>query len=174
MRHDDWNLVHDLMVATMVELWGELDVPVTFTGSLSQRDAQWSGTLAVIGFGGAKMRGTLVLGAPDELLARTHPVQSKDPLDLVDWLAELSNQTLGRMKARLLAHDLVIETATPLTISAAALRLRSFQGPPLLMLFSSPEGPIQIAFEATGEHHVELAPKQTTAVTAPAGELILF
>lgn len=174
MRHDDWNQVHDLTVATVVEFWHALGELVSFSGMVAQRDVQWPGTVAVIGFGGVEIRGTLVLGAPLELLRRTHPVESSDAVELIDWLAEISNQMLGRMKARLLRHDVVIEIGTPLTISASDLRLRSFHGPPSLMLFDSSDGPLQIAFEAHSEPTVELAPRRTSAVTAPPGELIVF
>lgn len=174
MRHDDWNQVHDLTVATVVEFWSALGEPVSFRGAVSQRDALWPNTVAVIGFGGAEIRGTLVLGVHARLLRRTHPLEATEHEDLVDWLVEISNQTLGRMKARLLRHDVSIEIGTPLAISASDLRLRSFRGPPLMMLFESSEGPVQVAFEAHSEPTVELAPRRSAAVTAPPGELIVF
>jgi hypothetical protein len=77
---------------------------------------------AVLGFTGPKVRGTLLLAASQRALASLpHEGLPKE------WLAELSNQLLGRVKIHLLPWDLEIYLATPAVI--AGERLRPLVGP---------------------------------------------
>jgi hypothetical protein len=72
---------------------------------------------AVLGFTGPKVRGTLLLGAGERALASLpHHGLPKE------WLAELSNQLLGRMKIQLMSWDVEIYLATPTVIAGERLR----------------------------------------------------
>jgi hypothetical protein len=69
---------------------------------------------AVMGFGGKEMRGALVLASTKEPLERTNPgaVDSQR-----DWICELSNQLMGRVKNRLLPLGAEVHLATPAGLS---------------------------------------------------------
>src|SRR5262249_12789054 len=62
---------------------------------------------SVIGFSGKDIRGTLVMALTDRLPGLSNPVQNQmrsaagDPTNR-DWVGELSNQLLGRVKIELL------------------------------------------------------------------------
>lgn len=64
----------------------------------------------VVGFSGDQMRGTLLLASSSEPLGRTLP--SSDA-SLREWVAELSNQLLGRIKNKLFAHGVTLHLSTP-------------------------------------------------------------
>lgn len=64
----------------------------------------------VMGFGGKQMRGALVLASTKEPLERTHPGSFSAQRD---WLCELANQLMGRVKNRLLSLGVEILLATP-------------------------------------------------------------
>jgi len=64
----------------------------------------------VMGFGGEQLRGSLVLAATREPLDQTNPHGQKSQRD---WICELSNQLMGRIKNRLLARGVDVLLATP-------------------------------------------------------------
>lgn len=64
----------------------------------------------IVGFTGDQMRGALLLATSAEPLGRTLP--STDA-SLREWIAELSNQLLGRIKNRLVAHGVTLHMSTP-------------------------------------------------------------
>lgn len=64
----------------------------------------------VVGFSGDQMRGTLLLATSSEPLGRTLP--SSDA-SLREWVAELSNQLLGRIKNKLFSHGVTLHMSTP-------------------------------------------------------------
>lgn len=65
----------------------------------------------IMGFGGKQMRGALVLAATKEPLERTNPNNGLESQR--DWICELSNQLMGRIKNRLLALGAEVHLATP-------------------------------------------------------------
>lgn len=69
---------------------------------------------AVMGFGGKEMRGALVLASTKEPLDRTNPgaIESQR-----DWICELSNQLMGRVKNQLLPLGVEVHLATPAGLS---------------------------------------------------------
>ena len=69
---------------------------------------------AVMGFGGKEMRGALVLASTREPLERSNP----GALDSQrDWICELSNQLMGRVKNQLLPLGVEVLLATPAGLS---------------------------------------------------------
>ncbi len=73
---------------------------------------------AVMGFGGKDMRGALVLASTQEPLDRTNPGA---PDSQRDWICELSNQLMGRVKNRLLSVGVEVHLATPAGLSGSNL-----------------------------------------------------
>ena len=73
--------------------------------------------LSVIGFAGKEISGTLVLGATREPLARSKPNRASDR----DWIAELANQLLGRIKNKILRRGIVFYAMPPAVVSGEHL-----------------------------------------------------
>lgn len=67
----------------------------------------------VVGFSGEQLRGTLLLATSREPLGRTSPTTDAS---LREWIAELSNQLLGRIKNRLLPRGVVLFLSTPVVL----------------------------------------------------------
>jgi CheY-specific phosphatase CheX len=82
-------------------------VPVDATTLTERSNIMFCG---VVGFTGDQMRGALVLATSGEPLGRTLP--STDA-SLREWIAELSNQLLGRIKNKLVVHGVTLHMSTP-------------------------------------------------------------
>ena len=74
---------------------------------------------SVIGFSGREVRGTLVLALTEELSGMSNPVAGSNPgavsnhVTQRDWVGELSNQLLGRIKIELLRRGVEIYLNLP-------------------------------------------------------------
>jgi CheY-specific phosphatase CheX len=91
------------------------DNGITLDGSraVSASDATRSYPAAIIGFAGPKVAGTLSLVVPWEILEKSHPGSSAVREDLLDWLRELSNLLLGKLKTTFCRHGLAINMGLP-------------------------------------------------------------
>ena len=79
--------------------------------------------IAVVGFTSHQIRGAL--GLATTLATLQGIAEQPDPTDseLDDWLGELSNQLLGRLKNRLVSYQIDLHMATPMTLRGVDLRL---------------------------------------------------
>lgn len=75
---------------------------------------------SVMGFAGKQMRGALVLASSREPLQATN---AGDDAVQRDWVCELSNQLMGRIKNRLLPLGAEVHLATPAGLSGKNLSL---------------------------------------------------
>lgn len=100
-----------------VELLKDYGVMLT-PGSIA-----WQGTslepvfFGVIGFVGNGVRGTCLLGAQQRLVEASCRAGNRPR----DWIAELSNQLIGRVKMKLLACGVSVRVTTPLALSGVQL-----------------------------------------------------
>ncbi len=81
---------------------------------------------AVICFGGDGVHGELVLVAPVAVVRASYPVPAEQRATVTDasvqdWVGELVNQLLGRLKRKLLISGLDIETGLPRATSVERL-----------------------------------------------------
>lgn len=67
----------------------------------------------VVGFSGEQLRGTLLLATSSEPLGRTSPTTDAS---LREWIAELSNQLLGRIKNKLISRGVILHLSTPIVL----------------------------------------------------------
>jgi hypothetical protein len=81
---------------------------------------------AFIGFGVSGYRGSLSVSIPRDTLELTRPRGVE--IDPADWLAELCNQLIGRVKARLLLHGPEPIIGLPTVVSGKDLELRKSPG----------------------------------------------
>jgi hypothetical protein len=105
---DDRNKLEDLLVECAKALFSAYTKPLNYAGTTC------SGTQSfvlsgVIGFAGSDVRGTLLLAMTNGLLEELSPHSTS----MRDWIAELSNQLLGRFKNQLLRYGTEIYAATP-------------------------------------------------------------
>ena len=122
----------------------------------------------IIGFTSKHLRGALVLATTREPLERTNPASASHR----DWICELSNQLLGRIKNQLLGKGIEIFPSTPIALRGDHLS-PVLQQRLVVELFTMDGGVVCVwmdcEFEA-GFEFSELAPISTV----PEGETILF
>lgn len=113
----------------------------------------------IIGFVGSGAKATCLLGAEQRLVmasCRAHGLPR-------DWIAELANQLVGRVKMKLLASNVSVTLTTPLALSGVQLTPL-----PRLALepvsFSSVHGAALICLELELEAHFALAAEQPLGV----------
>ncbi|MEJ7735586.1 MAG: chemotaxis protein CheX [Polyangiaceae bacterium] len=126
MDADAWRRVNDMVIeCTLATLQGT-GVAVTEARESRQLESELS-NVAVMGFAGFHMRGAVLLATSDELLMRTFPRPAAeggaDRDALLDWSGELLNHLMGRIKAELGMHGILIEPGTPTTISGVGVRV---------------------------------------------------
>jgi CheY-specific phosphatase CheX len=135
--------------------------------------------VALIGFVGDALRGSLTLIAPVECIRRTYPPGMEKPsreYELLDWAGELANLVLGRIKVALSSRGVDIDSSTPRVLMAGQLAgVRSTQHTVLSTSFSVADAQLRIWFDAVapeGEPLFRSAPCPDTS--QPEGEVLLF
>lgn len=94
------------------ELFQDYALPLARVKEGALKDAELL-FCGVVGFTGEQMRGTLLLATSSEPLGRTSPMRDAS---LREWIAELSNQLLGRVKNKLLSHGVTLHLSTPVVL----------------------------------------------------------
>jgi CheY-specific phosphatase CheX len=124
----------------------------------------------VIGFTGDQMRGSIVLAATREPLGRTAPVSDAS---LREWIAELSNQLLGRFKNKLVPRGVVLHVSTPVVLRGVRLTpLTRTELSPLV--FDCDDGCICVWVDAELTRGVDLTVLQDSGGLLGEGEGMLF
>jgi CheY-specific phosphatase CheX len=72
----------------------------------------------VVGFTGDQIRGSILLATTREPLGRTAPVNDTS---FREWIAELANQLLGRIKNKLVRRGVVLHVSTPVVLRGVHL-----------------------------------------------------
>ncbi|MCE9571697.1 MAG: chemotaxis protein CheX [Deltaproteobacteria bacterium] len=124
------------------------------------------GACGIIGYSGDDMRGTLLLGASNGAL------QVSDANGQRDWLAELTNQLLGRIKNQLLTFGITIYSSTPLVLRGDHLSPMGDSPPP--HLFATASGVIAVWFDSESRPGLEFAEVADASATVMEGEAMMF
>jgi hypothetical protein len=102
--------IEQVVIEACVSLFEDYSLPLTRCAGQNVHEGAELLFCGVIGFSGEQMRGTLLLATSREPLGRTSP--STDA-SLREWIAELSNQLLGRIKNKLFAYGVTLHLSTP-------------------------------------------------------------
>ena len=121
----------------------------------------WLDPIAVIGFGGETLRGSVSFEVPWRVIQASHPARSSATDDLVDWVSELSNLVLGKLKTRLRGRGVVIQLGLPMTFTTRATQTGATGAPRLQYRLRAPDGPVLVRFSA------EVSPLFTMAAPRP-------
>jgi CheY-specific phosphatase CheX len=178
MNQSDCHQINGMLVECATALLEAFGTTSRYDPTGESKHPAQEGMLAIIGFGGTgeALRGSLVVGANRGLLRRSCPVADEGSDDrLQDWLGELANQLLGRLKSRLLAHGIVIQLGTPTTVSGLELRVRCSgdrQATPLWLLAGNDWFVMRL--DAIAAPGVELCVSPDPSSAATEGEVLLF
>jgi CheY-specific phosphatase CheX len=127
-------------------------------------------TAAIVGFGDESFRGSAVLLGDAEVVARLAEIPPSNP---VDWLGELSNQLVGRLKNKLSRFGLLPQMGTPVTLSGKSLDLGAVSAQPTAWQVIWENGSLRAILALEVAESLELVADETAAV-AEEGSLSLF
>lgn len=127
---------------------------------------------SVMGFGGRQLRGALVLCSTKEPLDSTGEGHATSP---TDWICELSNQLMGRIKNRLLSVGAEVLLATPTAVSGRNVAVASSK-PGAKQTFEAAGGVVGVWMECEYLDGFELptTPSGNMEAALPEGEALLF
>lgn len=124
-RHPFYATAESLLADSAEQLFAACGHPMFRTEVWDSLAASRLDRAATIGFASRDLRGAVVLGTSERVLSKLHPLRrSGQPLDQDDWLGELCNQLVGRMKNKLHAWGIDISLMMPMTIRGDNLRFR--------------------------------------------------
>ena len=122
----------------------------------------------VIGFVGPTLRGTCLL------VGNRSPIELSSPRKehSRDWVGELTNQLVGRLKRKFLGFGLEVALTTPVVLSGLHLRPMP-RGKLTPRLFSTESGTIMIWVEVEAAPGFELGPAVSDSTSAE-GDVLMF
>jgi len=124
----------------------------------------------VIGFTSKHMRGALVLASTSEPLDRTSPESTTHR----DWICELANQLLGRVKNQLLNRKIEVYPSTPIALRGEHLS-PILQQRLVAELFMAGGGAVCVWMDCEFDDGFELPGASVEdAAPVPEGDMVLF
>lgn len=158
--------VHAMAAMAGAELLEAYGVKATrsTSGWIDTDDLVYSG---VMGFVGDALRGSCLLTARPATLLAAAPADARPR----DWVGELANQFVGRLKSKLLGYGVSIAVTTPIALSGIRLSPlpRSNVEP---VIFETDTGRVLIWLELEVDAAFELGPERP--ISAAAGDLLVF
>ena len=132
-----------------------------------------------IGFTSDNMKGVLVLVMEKSLALASLPANLRakcgDDELLADWVGELSNQLLGRIKTRFIGSGIQIALSTPIVFVGREMRHFFRPSPIQRKLGFGGEGEAVVEFLANYERDFEVAEGEPGAEPGPPeGEVLFF
>lgn len=140
---------------------------------LTATDNRWELTdepvlSGVMGFVGAQLRGTCLLAGAAGPLTASCPEGGR----VRDWVGELTNQLVGRLKTKLLSRGIEVALTTPIVLSGARLQPVP-RGPLLPTVFSSVSGFVLVWIEAEAVGSLELGSEHPQPQRGE-GDILMF
>ena len=173
--------LEDIIVQSVDEMLkateGAFDYRLSGTDATSGRVIPVS-VASVLGYSGDQMKGSLVVTCEKIFLEKSHPNLSigmpvTDP-DLLDWIGELTNQMLGRIKNKLAGSGVKFTMSTPTTVSGKSMQVNCPKdGFSLEKTYTGPHGQLVIHFLTVIDPSVSFK-SQGIAPASSEGDSILF
>jgi hypothetical protein len=136
-----------MLQTSTIELFRSYAIAIAPAGGfadLDRLDSDAEG--AGLCFSGGGMSGELVLAAPRAILAA---MGHGEALGARDWVRELANQLLGRVKNRLLRYEVRLGGGVPSALQRLELRARLASDVARVYMFRSLRGVVFVALHGT-------------------------
>lgn len=116
----------EIVVSCVTELSNDLGFPSSKLPDERQVAISKDECIAsAIGYSSPQIKGSVTVLSPKSLLAKSHPnLQMEMPVgdqEVEDWIGEISNQLLGRIKNKLLKFGATVSMATPSVLAGNAM-----------------------------------------------------
>lgn len=158
-------LIQQLASAACVELMLAHGVPVTAVTGWADSDEPM--VCGVMGFVGDSIRGSCLLAATVRAIEAAAPQGAASR----DWVGELANQLVGRLKAKLMQRSATIALSTPVALCGVRVSpLPRTEVEPVV--FQSPAGKVLVWLEVEIEEGFQLGEERR--LQANEGELLVF
>jgi CheY-specific phosphatase CheX len=164
------NLINELTTQCCIELFAHYGVHVA-PASTSDRDAPIE-LAGIIGFARKDLRGAVILGSSASVLEHSHV--RYEGAERRDWVAELANQLLGRVKNRLVARGVDIEMTTPLSLRGQHLTVGDLDENMTVLDFRGEHGWVRVWIDLELSGHIEVRPADENGSVAAEGDMMLF
>ncbi len=152
--------VAEIAADSCVALWEAYGVRLTPVEFRAEELPSTPMLFGAIGFVGDTLRATCLLGADEVLIEAS----GRAGCEARDWIAELSNQLIGRIKMRLFACGVQVKLTTPLALSGIKLRpLPRHAGSPLA--FQAARGRVIVWLELESQPGLQLSSERPLSVT---------
>ncbi len=167
MSKKDWGVFRDIVIDSCRSLFECYGVGLFTPGTSGAQTVGDLDCCGMIGFTSTHLRGTLVVAATSGPLKSSKQVEASNRA----WMSELTNQLLGRVRNRLLAHGVDLRCSTPVALAGRHLQIGNHEdlAP---AVFAGDDGHVLVWVD------LELGPEwpDHPAITPPAaeGELLLF
>ncbi|MES2643715.1 MAG: chemotaxis protein CheX [Myxococcota bacterium] len=179
--HNDAVLDAALCEAT-IATFAHYDVVLTPVGPSPALRVASHYAVGVIGFSGEGLRGTLVIATCTALVMARCPTGGARPMrpeeSARDWIAEVSNLALGRVKIALSRRGVVMGLSTPVAFTGQHIRLGAVQGSRTRAWdFVGAEGSVRAWLEVDFDEDIVLGPELSLDDEdrgLDAGDLVLF
>lgn len=163
--------IEQVVNESCIQLFEDYSLPLKRADikALDERDTELL-YCGVVGFSGEQMRGTMLLATSREPLGRTSPTNDAS---LREWIAELANQLLGRVKNKLIPRGVTLHLSTPIVLRGQHLAPlpRSELVP---FAFSCDGGYVCVWFDAEVQPGIDLSSVSETDGLISEGESMLF
>jgi hypothetical protein len=122
-----------------------------------------------MGFVGPRLRGTCLLASSEGPLIASCPAGGRPK----DWIGELTNQLVGRLKTKLLARGVEVFLSTPIVLTGARIRPvpRGLLTPTVL---ACAEGHVLVWLEAESGQDLTLVSEHPSPNPGSEGDIFIF
>lgn len=168
MTSDNQQQLDQLVAENCLRLFADYQLDIRAEAPAKARVAEPFLLCGIIGFTSKHLRGALVLATTREPLERTNPATASHR----DWICELSNQLLGRVKNQMLGRGVEVFPSTPIALRGEHLS-PVLQQRLVAELFTADGGVVCVWMDCEFEPGFELT-EFVQPNTIPEGGSILF
>jgi hypothetical protein len=163
-------VIDQVVTGSCTSLFADYSLPLERVDAATRSNTFDIVFCGIVGFTGDQMRGALLLATSGEPLGRTLP--SSDA-SLREWIAELSNQLLGRIKNKLVAHGVTLHMSTPTVLRGQHIAPVSVT-PNAPYMFSSGNGVVCVWIDAEIVPGIDLTQASDASDVISEGSGFLF
>jgi CheY-specific phosphatase CheX len=139
---------------------------------------------SVVGFGGPDFRGTALIATSFELTARARPPavsrralspnSAADWIVVRDWIGELGNQLVGRIKNKIMRYGISFEIAPPASFSGSTLTFAVPRSPNATSFaFEAGDQSVWMCLDALFDASRQVSPA-SEETTVAEGKVVVF